>query len=199
MAIRTPISKIAPVGNSYRVGLMSGLITILNAADPVFSFRWSSLTHRMYLQELNVNFDLTTAFGGAQDVAWAAYFARSYTVSDSGGTATTLTGDNCKTDTSLETTRMGDMRIATTVALTSGTRTLDTQPMWIRPGMFGNAVGNGNIDTMPLVAGIDNATNPILFRTNEGMVISPMITMGAAGVGHLFVQLSWLEIPNIIS
>jgi len=199
MALRTPISKIAPVGNSYRGAFTTGLITILNAGDPCFSLQWSSLTHRMYLQELNMTFVNTTAFTNAQDVSFGAYFARSFTVADTGGTAITLTLNNFKTDTNLETTRMGDMRIATTVALTPGTRTVDTYPLWIRTGETTGALGGTSQDTMPFVAGIDNATNPIIFRTNEGLVIAPMVTMGAVGVGHLYVQLAWLEIPNIIS
>jgi hypothetical protein len=194
MAIRTPISKIAPAGDAYRISLMSGLITVLNAADPIFSLRWTSATHRMIIQELTMNFDLTTAFGGAQDVAWGAYVARTFTASDSGGTATTLTGDNGKLDTTFSTTRVADMRISTTLALTAGTRTLDTQPFLISCGISGNAVGN-NMPNPRFMIGVQNADNPITIRLNEGIIIAPLITMGAAGVGHFFVQIGWTEVP----
>ena len=193
MAIRTPISKIAPAGDAYRISLMSGLITVLNAADPIFSLRWTSTTHRMIIQELTMNFDLTTAFGGAQDVAWGAYFARTFTASDSGGTATTLTGDNGKLDTTFSTTRVADMRISTTLALTAGTRTLDTQPFMISSGISGNAVGN-SMPNPRFMIGTENSTNPLTIRLNEGIIIAPLITMGAAGVGHFFVQIGWTEV-----
>ena len=194
MAIRTPLSKIAPAGDAYRVGLMSGLITILNAGDPLFSLQWTSTTYRMIIQELTMNFDLTTAFGGAQDVAWGAYIARSFTVADTGGTATTLTGNNCKLDTNFNTTRVADMRISTTIALAPGTRTLDTQPFVISSGITGNAVGNSMANPRFMI-GTENATNPVTLRQNEGIVIAPLITMGAAGVGHFFVQIGWTEVP----
>jgi hypothetical protein len=194
MAIRTPISKIAPAGDAYRLGLTTGLITILNAADPVFSMQWTSLTHRFILQELNMVFVVTTAFTTAQDISFGAYVARSFTGVDSGGTAITLTLNAGKQDTSFSTTRVGDMRIATTIALTAGTRTVDTYPFLIRTGVFGNAIGNSSVDTTPWLIGVDNATNPLILRTNEGFIIAPMVTMGAVGVGHLYVQLAWTEV-----
>jgi len=195
MAIRTPLSKIAPQGDAYRIGLSSGLITILNAGDPAFSLQWTSTTYKMIIQEIDINFVLTTAFGAAQDISWGAYFARSYTVADTGGTAATLTGNNCKLDTNFNTTRVADMRIATTVALTAGTRTLDTQPLIMRCGMLGNALGN-HMGELIRSIGVRDAENPITIRTNEGLVIAPIVTMGATGVGHLYVRMSWVEVPN---
>ena len=194
MAIRTPLSKIAPAGDAYRGVFSTGLITILNAGDPVFSLQWSSTTYRMIIQDLMINFVATTAFGTAQDVSFGAYIARSFTVADTGGTAITLTGNNFKLDTNFNTTRIGDARIATTVALTAGTRTVDTYPVIARCGISGNAIGNNQGDQKFLI-GTENATNPITLRTSEGLIIAPMITMGATGVGHLYVQIAWTEVP----
>ena len=199
MAIRTPISKIDPAGDYFRISLTSGLETVLNAGDSIFSLQWTSLTHRMVIQQLNMFWTLTTAFGGAQDVAFGAYFARPYTVADTGGTASTLTGNNAKLQTSFTTTRVADMRIGAAVALTPGTRTLDTQPFMIRSGMTGNTAGLGNAQNSPLDFGVTNAEHPLVLATNEGIVINTLVTMGAAGVIHFYVGLEWVEIPNIIT
>ena len=196
MAVRTPLSKIDPAGDYYRIGLSTGLETILNAGDSIFSLQWTSLTHRMVIQELNYYWTLTTAFGGPQDVAFAAYFARPYTVADTGGTASTLTGNNAKLQTSFSTTRMGDMRIGAAVALTPGTRTLDTQPLSIRSGMLGNTAGQSSVNVTPHQFGVTNSEHPIVLATNEGIVINAFVTMGAGGVIHFYVGLEWVEIPN---
>lgn len=196
MASRTPYSKIAPAGGAYRISLKSGATTILNANDCVFSCRWTDTQYRAIIQKLRVNWVVTTAFGSAQLLDYGLYFARAFTATDSAGTASTLTGDNCKLDTLFPTTRFADIEIATASAITAGTRTLDSQPILTRTGWATTTAGTVAADpNMEYQFGTLDAINPITLRTNEGLALNVLTTMGATGVMRVYVEMEWTEVP----
>lgn len=129
------------------------------------------------------------------------YFARAYTVTDTGGTAITTTQT---LDQSLDSKQIpgqsllfagnGDMRIATTAALAAGTRTLDDQALYTWLASSGTiGVASNNPD---LYLGYQDATNPLTIRANEGIVITNDLLLGATGVVTWTIGLEWTEVGN---
>lgn len=206
MALQVPYSKRAPAGGGYRVALYTGsVIAGLAAAAPIFSCRWTSTAARMIVQSIMLDFYVVTAYGTAQAIGNSLWFARSFTASDSGGTAITTTQT---ADQALDTKQIGvggnaqsllwagsgDMRIATTATLTGGTRTLDDQALY---SWLGSASAIGAASNNPdLVLGQQDATNPLTIRANEGFVITNDILLGATGVIVWNIALEWTEVGN---
>ncbi len=199
MAARTPRSKIAPEGGSYRIVLKSGALAgVVAANSPLFSLRWTSSTKRLLLWAVKWQFVTETAAGAAQTFDSAMYVARSFTASDTGGTAATLTGDNLKLDVKFPSTAVatGDIRICDTGMLTAGTRTLDTQPMVYDSIWMSNALiigaGTGNSS----VFGYADSLNPITIRQDEGLVINNLTAIGGTTVVRFYAELEWSEVDN---
>lgn len=176
---------------AYQLSLASGNLTTVAAGGPIFSFRYAPNTSTVcVIKRISIGFVCTTAFGAAQQMGFGVYAARSFSGSDSGGTAATLTGNNNKYRTSLATTAVTDIRIGSTAALTAGTRTLDAQALgtnyfWV-PGV-------GTALTQTDLISYDANDYPIVLANNEGFVITNQVLMGATGVGTAVVNVEWFE------
>lgn len=176
---------------AYQVSAATGAITTVAANGPIFSFRWAPNNSTVcVIKRISVGFVCTTAFTTAQQMGFGVVMARSFSGSDSGGTALTLTGNNNKYRTSLATSSVTDARIATTAALTAGTRTLDAQA--IGTNYFWVA-GAGTSLTQTDLISYDANDYPIVLANNEGFVITNLVLMGAAGVGTAVVNVEWFE------
>ena len=195
MAVVRPQYKQAPEYGEYRIALASGAVIGLGADEPVFSLQWTSAALAMVVKRVNFFWTITTAFGTAQNVAYGLYVARSYTVADTGGTASTLTTNNAKLKTSFPTTSVADMRIATTGTLTAGTRTLDAHPLVIKSG-GSNTLGQGTENPISKEFGVLDATMPIILLQNEGLVLNGLVAYGATGVTTVYVELEWSEVDK---
>lgn len=175
------------------VGVQSGAIATVAANGPVFSLRNIS-TKLIIIRRVGIGFIATTGFTAAQKLDFGLTVARNFTASDSGGTAIAFTGSNGKHRTSLGTPSSLDARIATTAALTAGTRTLDTNALAMIGG-YAAALGVGAIIAPALnnMFTHDAGDYPLVLAQNEGLILSPLTTMGAGGAGNLFVNLEFAE------
>ena len=173
------------------VGVATGLITGLAAAAPLFSFRNLSV-NPIIVRRAGIGFVTTTAFTTAQMVSFGMQVARSFTASDSGGTAIAFTGSNAKHRTSLGTPTSLDCRVATTTALTAGTRTIDANMLGMQAGWSG-AAGTTIAPALNNLLGHDAGDYPIVLAQNEGLLITSLTAMGAAGVGTAFIALEFAE------
>lgn len=206
MALQVPYSKRAPAGGGYRIAMYTGsMVAGLAAGAPIFSCRWTSTAARMIVQSIMLDFYTVTAYGTAQAIGNSLWFARSFTVSDSAGTPITTTQAN---DQALDTKQIGvagtgqslifsgsgDMRIATTLTLTAGTRTLDDQALY---SWIGSSTAIGTSSNNPdLQMGWQDATNPLTIRANEGFIITNDILLGATGVIVWNIGIEWTEVGN---
>jgi hypothetical protein len=192
MSLLTPVYKHAPEGGDYSVTMTSGAMTVVANAGPVWSCRWTSTALVAVVKRITIMVGATTAFTTAQMLAYGVFFARAFTVADSGGTAGTLTTNEGKHDTKYPTMAMADMRIGTTGVITAGTRTLDTQPLVV----LGNGVTAvvGSSFQLDYTWCYDDAAQPLILRQNEGLVLHNQLVMGAAGVIRLHVGLQWAEV-----
>lgn len=99
--------------------------------------------------------------------------ARAWTAAGTGGGTLTLTGNNGKMRTLQQAAQnAGEIRVATTAALTAGTKTLDAQ------GIAGVAVGASTaagsqllLPTELIQAGLTSQEEPLIVSHNEGFVI----------------------------
>jgi hypothetical protein len=190
----------------YRVSVPTGTLTAgLAAGGQIFSLRWADATRLLVLKSLNVKVLTLTPFTGATLSDYGsvdAVVARSFTVAASGGTAVTLTGNNAKVRTSMATSLVNTMQVATTAALTAGTQTLDAQA-------FKSSLVRGNrtnpaAATEEAVASTDNglALNfnvsngeyPIVLAANEGIVIRNRTVWPIAGTAMYVIDVAWAEV-----
>jgi len=175
-------AKPLPVGTlgHYAVAAETGAIAAGMAANgQLFSCRWTDATRFAAISSIIVTgMRATTAFA-VGTITIKATVARSFTASASGGTPITLTGDNQQLRTSFGASLFGDMRIASTAALTAGTQTLDTQDIGqitTHSSAGWNAatpiIGSTYLPTVNLfVPRIADGEHPLILAQNEGVVV----------------------------
>ena len=176
------------------IGAQSGSITGIAANGAVFSLR-NIGTNNLIIRRVGCGVFIFTAFTTAQVVDFSLIVARSFTASDTGGTAIALTGNNCKHRTSLATVTNIDCRIATTAALTAGTKTLDTNTIG-QTGGWSTGTANVIAPTLNNLFQHDPSDYPLVLATNEGINIQVLTAMGAAGVGRFYANIEFAEVTT---
>ena len=186
-------SQAGGLAGSYYKSLASGTMAAGLAANaPVFSFRYGGTGYAIIK-----NVTVSVANGGTAFTAGTAnlsmYAARAFTASDSGGTAGTLTGNNGKLRTSFGTTNVADFRIASTAALTAGTRTLDTDPIAnFVAGIPATTANYQIVNPVTSYQARDQAGDyPFTLANNEGFVIQANVP--ATGTWSFTVTVIWDE------
>jgi hypothetical protein len=175
----------------FAFGAQSGALTGVAANGPVVSLRNAAGNGELLLvRHIGLGFLTTTAFTTAQVVDFGLFFARSFTASDSGGTAISITGNNTKVRTSLVAPNAMDARLATTAALTAGTRTLDTNAL-AQIGAWSGGAGQGLVPVQNNLWDQYTGDQLIVLAPNEGLVIANLTAMGAAGVVRLYVNIEF--------
>jgi len=200
-ASRVSIRPVEQLG-SYLYGGRTGAYTGAGANTPMFSMRFvagsAGSAQIAIIQRITINWVLTTGFTTAQEVAFGAYVARAFTGSDSGGTQIVVSGNNQKNRTSAQTSQIataGDMRIATTAALTAGTRTLDSAAFSVANGWAGSTLLTTGVVPMSQVVLYENfpGDTPIILQSNEGIIINNLVALAATGVMTVAVTIEWTE------
>ena len=178
--------------NWLSYGAVSGALAGVAANGPVFSLR-NTGANLLMVRRVQVGFVTTTAFTAAQGLVYQVLRASGFTVSDSGGTSLYLAGQNKHRLSFTNIAAAPDLRISSTAALTAGTRTLETVSM-------GNAGGTSNAlgSSMPKIALLshDTGDHPMILAQNEGLVVTNVIAMGAAGVIQLHVNIELAEVAS---
>jgi hypothetical protein len=163
------------------------------AAGIRFAFRYGGANLCLVEKIIFDGAGVTTALTAGQAFTWQAIARRSYTVSDAtGGTAATLTTNNCKLRTSYATTGVSSIHIATAAAvLSGGTSTPDAQPFGsVTAGLAGAGTFMGEAT---LFDGYE-VGHPQIFAQNEGFSINLLTASPAAGtIGYGFT-VKWTEV-----
>jgi len=174
---------------AYSLGGASGVMAAgLAAASPVFSFRYGGsslvLVRRVLFDAVNAG----TAFTAGTAV-FNLFAARSFTASDSGGTAITPTINKLRT--SFATSGVADARLSSTATLTAGTRTLDSQPL---ASLVGAAGAASSVIVPQATPFLDRRPGdwPLVLAANEGLVVQA--TVAATGTWTFKVQIDWEEV-----
>lgn len=179
---------------SYRLSLLSGTMAAgLAANSEVFQFRWSDATRLCVVTSvlwdgLSGSATAFTAGFGKVDMVTA----RSWTADGSGGSAATITGNNQKTRTSMGTTLLGAARIASTAALTAGTKTLDSQAIGQYSAAFSATTSVQHMPQFDLFHADPGGESPLILAQNEGFVVRA--TVPATGTWQFGVTVCWTEL-----
>lgn len=167
----------------------------LAAASPVYAFRWGN-SNLCVLNSVRLSMSTLTAFAATR-IQFGAFKVggATFTASYTGGTAATLTGNNCKKRQSFGTTLLSDCRISATATLTSGGgETLDAQPFGELIGCDTTAAAHTHFINSPLYIRDTDDQYPMTFAQSEGFVIRA--TVPATGTWHFNVTVDWLEIAS---
>jgi hypothetical protein len=181
---------------SYRLSMLSGTMAAgLAGNSEVFQFRWSDASRLCVVTSivwdgLSGSATAFTAGFGKVDVM----VARSWTADGSGGTPATITGNNQKQRTSMGTTLLGAARVASTAALTAGTKTLDSQAIGQYSAAFGTATSTQWMPALDLFHVDPGGECPLVFAQNEGFVVRA--TVPATGTWQFGVTVCWTEVAS---
>lgn len=177
---------------SYSVTGRTGVMAAgLVANSEIFQLRWTDATRLCAITSVHCS-------GGGSIVAFAAgvtnmelLVARSWTVAGSGGTAIALTTNNQKLRSSMGTSLVNDMRVASTAALTAGTKTLDAQPIGSLTSSVTVTAGTPLWPAAHLYEINENDGHPIILAANEGIVVRA--TVPATGTWTASIDVTWME------
>lgn len=178
----------------YRLSMLSGTMAAGLAGNAeIFQFRWTDATRlaairAIILDGLSGSATAFTAGFGKVD----CLIARSFTVAGTGGNTATITGNNNKSRTSMGTTLLGEIRCASTAALTAGTKTLDAQAIGQLSLAFGTAVSVQYANQVPMIAGNLQNDHPLILAQNEGFVLRA--TVPATGTWQFGATVLWSEL-----
>ena len=178
----------------YRLATTVPLVATQAANGTLFSFRWADATRLCVVLNLRLEVQQTAAAVATIAPQFEALIARSFTVSDSVGTALVLTGNSFKKRTSMGTTLVTDIRKSAVAAgLTVGTRTLDGEAIM----QVGTVQTITTVNQTTYIKQLDfgSSEHPLVFATNEGFIVrGPTVVFGATGTANLIVGLDWLEV-----
>jgi hypothetical protein len=184
----------------YRIAMLSGTMAAgLGAGSEVFQARWTASPQLALIWGMSVDglSGSATAFAAGFSL-FSVTIARSWTADGGGGTAATLTGNNQKLRTSMGTTLMGSIRVASTAALTAGTKTLDSQP----EGQISLAMGTtASVNYLGQVglygsSSLESGGNPspIVLAQNEGLSVKA--TVPGTGTWQFGISMAWSEVAT---
>lgn len=179
MTLRTDES----VAQYHTVRATTGVLgATLAAGSTVFAMRHAAApTRDVYVTGIQAQFAATVAFTTASQQLFA--LERFSTATPSGGTAYT----GMKHDTGSAASGLGDIRAATTAALTVTSVVFD-----------GNTVpllGTASPVVSSTIVGpyLDFSQSPIRLRAGEGLCIRNIVLWPAAGTGVLTASVTWYE------
>ena len=181
-------------GGHYRIAQFSGAMgSSVTANTSIASFRNGSASLNCLVWYIKWTW-FCTVFNTAQLVDHALYIGRSFSGNYTGGTAATLSGNNCKKRTSYATTAVADIRIASTASFSGGTITLDTQPIMYRASWVA-AVGDGLKDSSQSDFEMEQES-PLVFAQNEGFALQAVTAISGTNNIKLGLEIAWSEVPT---
>jgi hypothetical protein len=181
----------------YRLATTVALVATQAANGTLFSFRWGDATRFCVLEKLRLELIQTSAATATIMPSYQVFIGRVFSVSDSAGSAITITGNNMKKRTStMNTTLVSDIRKSTAIAgLTAGTRTLDAEPIIEMATNSTITTPNPIVYRKELEMDQGDGVHPYVFAQNEGFIVrGPTVVFGAAGTANLLIDLAWAEV-----
>lgn len=176
----------------YRFAGTSGVLAGVPAASELFQFRWTDPQAVALVQFVRVRLLQMAAFTAPQELGIELFTATGVTAAGGGGSQLLSGAQSFKKRSSMPQSRVGELRIATTVALGAGTRALSPFPMLTQSGWAGGA-GQTIVDSH-----LDMTSSaleyPLVLHQNESLIVR----LGPAGAGaggsiRFSVEMAWAE------
>lgn len=198
----------------FKVSALTNTYAGLAASAPLIAWRWFHASKLCAILEVEVSVYTTTAASTAGITERQLVLARSWSVSDSGGTAVTFGTNDQKTRTAMTGTLMngnGDFRVTSGGALTAGTRTLDANPFaaafgWAPLNHTGVDISGGGGAATGAVWGtvgghqgwflhssLRTKMPPIVFAQNEGFIVRVGQAMPGGATQRTAINITWAE------
>lgn len=191
------------LGNWYRLSVISNTIAAALAANSeLFQFRFVAGTKTkalLYIAKISAAIvSVGTAIG---PIGFELVPARNWTVAGSGGTRIANTSDNMQTETALPNSQVLDIGIATTGALTVGTKVLDANGQGnILSGILTGAATTQQVAELVtdryLFNAMDAGGQPLVLANNEGFIIKTTHIGPAALTYVIGVTIAWREVVS---
>lgn len=201
-----------PIGNggAYRLSMSAGTMgASLGANSEIFQFRYVTAASRVALVHgISVSAAILTLPAVSTTVlvgpfAFRATIARGWTVAGSGGTRATMTGDNQNLRTSHAASEVNDIGIATTAALTAGTKTLDAQDIGSVVASTGILTAVGTEASGVLVPKTNlmgdfagSMAFPVVLANQEGVVVRVGPAFPATMTWTYTIDIAWSEVDG---
>ncbi len=179
-------------GGHFRGRFVTGLTTGIAADGAIFSVRWTDPNFVFVLNRFIVSACITTAFGTGQENSVNLFKLTSFTAADSGGTTLTLGSAGRKRTSNMNPSRIQDIRVATTAALTPGTAVSDTVMSYAVVPVT-NVVG---VCDTGVLFDVNLGEHPLAIGPLEGIRVAIAVAQGATGVVRWSMVMDWMEIPN---
>lgn len=194
--LATPYPVDYGVGGCYRNTSKNGgtMAAGLAAASSIYAFRNSSASLNAVVSRVRFGgWSLSVAFAAGL-ITLDMFVARSFSVMDTGGSATTLTGSEAKLRTAMATVSAA-IQHSVTGTLTAGTRTLDTNVAnslaLVAPTSTNTPFSSGQSTLFEVLSG----EHPLVLAQNEGFVIRA--TVPGTGTWAFQVTTEWSEVPLV--
>lgn len=191
-------------GNWYRYAGFTGTIgAAASAGAELLQFRFLSGT-KTWALVYGIQFTglgIVAVATAAGPLGFEIVPARSWTAAGSGGTRIATTGDNLQTETALPVSQVNDLGIATTAALTAGTKSLDANAQGNIVGGVGTAAVTAYGPTSIVPAGyLYNAGGeggqPLVLANQEGFVVRTTHAGPTALTYSAGFEVIWLEVTT---
>jgi len=187
-------------GNAYRYSGFTGTIgAALGANSELLQFRFLTgtktkcIVRKIMLDGIGI-VAVATALG---PLGWMVKPARSWSVAGSGGTRIATTGDNLQLRQANPASQVNDLGIATTGALTAGTKTLDANAI----GQAIISIGTGAVTTYQAIPesgqallDVSGGGAPLVLGDQEGFSILTTHVGPAALTYVVGFTIDWLEV-----
>ena len=191
--------EVGALGHYTYGGLTGVLPAALGANSEIFQFRWSDATRLCLINELRISACVsTTFFAAGVPVQIDLVKATAWTVAGSGGTRVSPAA-LLKKRTSMGSSLVAasDIGIATTGALTAGTKTLETVSLSaiVAPGPI-TASLNGQIiaaGTLMFKEDVAHGEHPLVLAQNEGFVVRS-VAVPITGTWMAAIAVDWTEV-----
>ena len=179
---------------SYRVSGLSGTMAAgLAGNSEVFQFRWTDATRLAVITSVTLDglSGSATAFTAGFGRVYMT-IARNWSADGSGGTSILPVTNDGKMRTSMGTTLVNALRIASTAALGAGTKTLDAVPVGQVSLSFGTVVSVQYQDPVDLWHVDPGVEHPIVLAANEGFSVRAVVP--ATGTWQFGITCTWTEV-----
>jgi hypothetical protein len=172
----------------------------LAANSEIFQFRWPDTTGLVVVQKVTMSgAGANLAAGAAALPSFVLTAARAWTTAGSGGTRITLSSTTAKLRNTNAISLVNDIGIATTGALTAGTKTLDTTNI----GTMSCSTGTGALTASlsfrflksnDLFDATGGEVSPLIFARNEGFVVRTGVIFPTTLTWAFSINVLWSEV-----
>lgn len=189
-------------GGHYNLDAITGAVAgALAANGQILSVRWNDPSKLLVLLRCTVSAKCEAVSSGV-GTDLELMLAHSFTANASGGgtivPSTTSQMARGQTMAPSSFSGLGEIRIASTSALTPGTQTLDTAGVAAGafPGAGGAVIGNYGMPT-DLFNCLTNGQHPIVLANNQGFVVRTSSGFASSNTWRFYVNLTWMELAAV--